>query len=165
MTIMEQKINIAEILKDAPKGTKLYSPIFGEIPLAKVSEDKERIYCNINMIFQENGPIAIFNKYGQLLLKPANASAPTKEVMLFPSIHHSTWRDFSPSWKHKHFEPYQKVLVASSISNKWETDMYRCYDVRRNMHLCMHYSTVEDSYIIPYEGNENMLGKEVSNVG
>ena len=28
--------NIAEILKDAPKGTKLYSPIFGECILSNV---------------------------------------------------------------------------------------------------------------------------------
>lgn len=28
---MEQKINIAEILKDAPKGIRLYSPIFGDV--------------------------------------------------------------------------------------------------------------------------------------
>ena len=26
-------MNIAEILKDAPKGTKLYSPLFGEVEL------------------------------------------------------------------------------------------------------------------------------------
>lgn len=33
---MENKINIAEILKDCPKGTKLYSPIYGEIELWKM---------------------------------------------------------------------------------------------------------------------------------
>lgn len=27
---MENKINIAEILRDMPKGTKLYSPLFGK---------------------------------------------------------------------------------------------------------------------------------------
>lgn len=33
---MENKINIAEILRDMPKGTKLYSPLFGEV---KFKED------------------------------------------------------------------------------------------------------------------------------
>lgn len=28
-----------------------------------------------------------------------------------------------------------------------------------------HYTVLKDSDIIPYEGNENMLDKEVSNVG
>ena len=31
-------MNIAEILKDAPKGTKLYSPLFGEGELKSVSD-------------------------------------------------------------------------------------------------------------------------------
>ena len=33
---METKINIAELLKDCPKGTKLYSPIFGDVYLKKI---------------------------------------------------------------------------------------------------------------------------------
>lgn len=31
-------MNIAEILKNVPKGTKLYSPIFGDVILNKVSK-------------------------------------------------------------------------------------------------------------------------------
>lgn len=31
-------MNIAEILKDAPKGTKLYSPLFGEVELKVVTQ-------------------------------------------------------------------------------------------------------------------------------
>lgn len=33
---MKEKINIAELLKDYPKGTKLYSPIFGDVYLEKI---------------------------------------------------------------------------------------------------------------------------------
>lgn len=36
---MENKINITEILKDCPKGMKLYSPIYGEIELLKVNSN------------------------------------------------------------------------------------------------------------------------------
>ena len=32
-------MNIAEILKNAPKGTKLFSPLFGEVKLESVSDD------------------------------------------------------------------------------------------------------------------------------
>lgn len=38
---MEDKINIAEILRDMPEGTKLYSPLFGKCKLREVSNDKE----------------------------------------------------------------------------------------------------------------------------
>ena len=37
---MENKINIAEILRDMPKGTKLYSPLFGKCELAGVDNSK-----------------------------------------------------------------------------------------------------------------------------
>lgn len=37
---MENKINIAEILRDMPKGTKLYSPLFGECELIGVDNIK-----------------------------------------------------------------------------------------------------------------------------
>lgn len=37
---MEAKINVAEILKDKPEGTKLYSPICGECKLSCVESVK-----------------------------------------------------------------------------------------------------------------------------
>ena len=36
---MENQINIAEILKDMPQGTKLYTPIFGDVTFDKVEKD------------------------------------------------------------------------------------------------------------------------------
>ena len=40
---MENKINIAEILRDMPKGTKLYSPLFGKCELIGVDNSKYTI--------------------------------------------------------------------------------------------------------------------------
>lgn len=37
---MEDKINIAEILRDMPKGTKLYSPLFGKCELIVIDNSK-----------------------------------------------------------------------------------------------------------------------------
>ena len=34
-----KKLNLVEILKNAPKGTKLWSPIFGEVTFEKVLEE------------------------------------------------------------------------------------------------------------------------------
>lgn len=165
---MEQKINIAEILKDAPIGTKLYSPMFGEIPLIKVNEERQKIFCDINITFQEWKKIAVFNKYGQLLLNPVCRSNPTKEVMLFPSIHHGTWRDFSPSWKHKHFEPFQKILVSwycgSLNKHIWHADLYSHFDKNSKKHFTVGNGGLSDDKIFPYEGNEDKLGKPISGI-
>lgn len=42
---MNENINLVEILKDAPKGTKLYSPICGECELNKVYVSTNMIGC------------------------------------------------------------------------------------------------------------------------
>ena len=45
---MNEKLNLVEILKDCPKGTKLYSPIFGEVELDKIdihSDTPIRVLC------------------------------------------------------------------------------------------------------------------------
>lgn len=36
---MEKELNIAAILKDKPKGTKLRSPIFGECEVRHINDD------------------------------------------------------------------------------------------------------------------------------
>ena len=41
---MENEINIAEILKDCSKGTKLYTPLFGEVTFGK--DEKYSIIFN-----------------------------------------------------------------------------------------------------------------------
>ena len=52
--------NIAKILKDAPVGTKLYSPIFGECVLSNVGTTAIKVNTNItfdSLIFDEYGRI------------------------------------------------------------------------------------------------------------
>ena len=38
---MNENLNLAEILKDCPEGTKLYSPIYGDVELVKVIQSDE----------------------------------------------------------------------------------------------------------------------------
>ena len=41
---MNENLNLVEILKDCPEGTKLYSPAYGEVELVNVSQDKGTLY-------------------------------------------------------------------------------------------------------------------------
>lgn len=80
-----ENINIAELLKDCPKGMKLYSPIFGEVYLDKirphlaivVTTDKE--HGDFKEEFLYDG------RYGM-----------NGECMLFPSEDKTTWEGFIP---------------------------------------------------------------------
>ena len=56
---MEEKINIAEILKDKKDGIRLYSPIFGECEFCHVREDTNDI-C----VKKRNGVVEYFNYEG-----------------------------------------------------------------------------------------------------
>ena len=78
---MEEKINIAEILKDKKNGLILYSPIFGECTFCCVREDTNDI-C----VKKHNGVKEFFDSKGLYYN--------TGEVMLFPSKEMRDWSKF-----------------------------------------------------------------------
>lgn len=83
---MEEKINVAEILKDKPKGTKLYSDIcYGECVLNEVSENA--IY--VDMYNKER--FWYFSVYGTIYAFPNGG------VLLYPSKEMRDWSKFA--WK------------------------------------------------------------------
>lgn len=85
---MEKKdnINIAEILKDCPKGMKLYSPLFGEVELFVSKSDGIAVYSkdddgdNILNTFTENG--MFYSEY------------PQSQCLIFPSSDMQDWSKF-----------------------------------------------------------------------
>lgn len=116
---MEEKINIAEILKDKQKGIRLYSPIFGECTFSLVREDTNDI-C----IKKYNGVKEFFDSKGLYYN--------TGEVMLFPSKSMRDWRKFA--WKKG------DLLINSCgfqcIFKEWLSDDYTkfngCYSNSRD---------------------------------
>ena len=104
---MEEKINIAEILKDKKNGLRLYSPIFGECAFCYVREDTNDI-C----VKKHNGVIEYFNSEGLYFA--------LGEVMLFPSKEMRDWRKFA--WKRG------DVLISDCgfvcIFKEWASDDY-----------------------------------------
>lgn len=163
---MNENINLVEILKDAPKGTKLWSPLCGECILDDIDTSMTSV-----------APICVEVKGNEkyldsMLFFAANGHYFTRfddgECLLFPSKDNRDWSTFKASWNHKHFEPFQKVLVASDYDNGtveggkiWNADLYGHYDSERKIHFCVGYSEFTDDEIIAYEGNEDKLGKQV----
>ena len=104
---MEEKINIAAILKDKPNGLRLYSPIFGDCTFCCVREDTNDI-C----VKKHNGVKCFFDSKGLYYN--------TGEVMLFPSKSMRDWEKLS--WKRG------DLLINSCglqcIFKEWESDDY-----------------------------------------
>lgn len=108
---MEEKINIAEILKNKPKCTRLYSPIFGECAFSLVREETDDI-C----VKKHNGVKEFFDSKGLY-----NALG---ECLLFPSREMRDWSKFA--WKKG------DVLVSNDggtevIFDKWYDDTYTSF--------------------------------------
>lgn len=85
---MENKINIAEILRDMPKGTKLYSPLFGKCECIDV--DHSEYYPIIIKVQRTDGTVAKgFMKDGRYFDGFEDA-----ECLLFPSAKMRDWSKF-----------------------------------------------------------------------
>ena len=105
---MNENLNLVEILKDCPKGTKLYSPIYGDIELVNVSQSKDEIYP-IRVKLNENASES-FTKDGRL------DSEFSGECMLFPSREEHNWDLFKvkkPKFDPNTLNPFDKVLARN----------------------------------------------------
>jgi hypothetical protein len=75
---MENKINIAEILKDCPEGMKLYSPLFGEVKLYQSKVDIISVFSkdddgeDVFDTFTENGLFYSGYSQAESLLSPSS---------------------------------------------------------------------------------------------
>lgn len=84
---MENKINIAEILRDMPKGTKLYSPLFGKCELRGIDNSKYPIAIKVQSI--DGAMSKGIMKDGRYFDGYEDA-----ECSLFPSARMRDWSEF-----------------------------------------------------------------------
>ena len=129
---METKINIAEILKDKPRGTKLYSIVHGECTFKAITDEIFKInFCNSKFGLTQAGECTLI-KFGNMY--------DGGECIIFPSKEMRDWSKFS--WKKG------DVLISSDgsievIFDKWYDDTYTSF-------YCKHYLNSEDKNKIVY---------------
>lgn len=90
--------NIAKALKYAPKGLKLYSPIFGEVKFEKIDED------NCIVVRDKHNNLRWFYEYGTYFPSDENNFS-EGECLLFPSVNHRCWNH------------WQNILFLESIGS------------------------------------------------
>lgn len=98
-------MNIAEILKDAPKGTKLFSPLFGEVKLESVSDDIIEVRIE--------GEVSTFYKDGRYYRSYFNG-----ECLLFPS------KD-KRNWDNVYFLKDKALVMVSDDGYDWRLRNFR----------------------------------------
>lgn len=58
----------------------------------------------------------------------------------------------------KKFKPFDKVLVRFNETHKWGGDLYSYFNEEKDKHRCMGFGWADDTQILPYEGNEHLVG-------
>ena len=115
---MNENLNLVEILKDCKKGTKLYSPIFGDVELDKID-------------IHSDHPIRVLHKYGDDSFSKDGRMffQYDCECMLFPSREQRDWSKFElkkPKFDPRTLHPFDKVLV--NVNEFWNCDFFSNYN-------------------------------------
>ena len=118
---MENKINIAEILRDMPKGTKLYSPLFGKCEYIAVVGDKRPI--NIRTSNTTDMQYEALTEYGCYF-----SDFEDTDTVLFPS---AKMRDWSKFFKHGDivYNPHSQMYA---VFDGWANDDYTEFNTTIN---------------------------------
>ena len=121
---MNENINLCEILKDCPKGTKLYSPITGIVEFQDIRGGKP--YPII--VSPSGGGCYYFTKEGKFI------DSKYGECLLFPSKDVRTWEGWQcpkpkkPKFDPKTLNPYDKVLVRCENIYNWNCSLFSNID-------------------------------------
>ena len=148
---MNENIDLTKILKDCPKGTKLYCSIYGEVEFVCIDEYEEYpIKVMVNRKF-----IDAFSRKG--FIRPQY----NIKGNLFPSKDQRDWSKFTAPWYKKErfdpktLKPFDKVLVRDVENNKWKCTFFSHMTGNKNFP----YDTVSFiySYCIPYNDDTKHL--------
>lgn len=58
----------------------------------------------------------------------------------------------------KQFKPYDRVLVRGCSESPWDIELYSYYNKEKKRHETMGHYCNDDCNILPYEGNEHLVG-------
>ena len=146
-----QKLNLCEILKDCPKGTKLYSTVLGYVIFQGIVEGA--VYPIV--VSCENGVNEDFTADGKMFIDFDG------ECTLFPSKEQRSWADFIAPWlKKERFDPktlkvFDKVLVFDS-DRPWTPLMFSYLEYTLNYPRMQCFDFVARK-VIPYNDETKHL--------
>lgn len=146
---MNENLNLVEILKDCPEGTKLYSLMFGVVELVKVHNDGN---YPIEVILSDNA-LDSFTKDGRIFAEFDG------ECTLFPSKDQRDWSKFKvkkPKFDPKTLKPFDKVLGRYGKDEPWYCELFSHIgkDVTNRLYSCV-FSAYK--YCIPYNDDTKHL--------
>ena len=150
---MNENIDLTKILKDCPKGWKLYCSIYGEVEFVCIDEYEEYpIKVMVKRKF-----IDAFSRKG--FIRPQY----NIKGILFPSKDQRDWSKFTAPWykkgrfNPKTLNPFDRVLVRNYKTTKWRCEHFSHFD-GCNYNPCI-ASCCSYTFCIPYnEETKHLVG-------
>ena len=140
---MNENIDLTKILKDCPRGWKLYSIIYGEVQFRYIGHGDYPIEVELTDSshegFTEDG--RIYSRYDG-------------ECVLLPSKNQRDWSKFTAPWykkgkfDHKTLKQFDRVIVRNFKTTKWRCEHFSYFD-GSNYNPCI-ASCCSYAFCIPY---------------
>lgn len=149
---MNENLNLVEILKDCPKGTKLYSTVHGEVEYMGINDKSVSLYRikfktkdgDIYGVTQDGRYLHYFNG----------------ESILFPSKEHRDWSKFQPKkpkFDPKTLQPFDRVLVKCLNNSEWLCNIFSHIEPHSNFCFCAN-DTAYKIYIPYNDDTKHLVG-------
>ena len=154
---MENKeLNLCEILKDCPTGTKFWSPVWGDVTFVQINDVG---------VF----PIVLSAKsFSNISLRSNGKMYDIKEAecLLYPSKYQRDWSKFVRFWDEpdvskfdvETFHPFDKVLARDYLNDNWMADFFEKIE-ENDIYYNVTCVTCKWVQCIPYnEDTKHLLG-------
>ena len=142
---MNENIDLTKILKDCPRGFKLYSAVHGEVTFLSIEDGEYPIGVLLN-----NDCTAYYSSSGK-------AFTSYGECVLFPSKDQRDWSKFTAPWLKKErfdpktLKPFDRVLV------RYEDNDWCCSFFSHHKDVIDSYPIHACVYCIPYNDKTKHL--------
>ena len=149
---MNEKIDLTQILKDCPKGTKFYTPIWGEVTFNTINKGCLYPIC----IYADE-----YSDYTNLTKDGRYLNIPNSECIIFPSKEQRDWSRFTAPWYKKEkfdpktLKPFDRVMVRDYYNEAWFCTFFS----HKGEDCGYPYDTASGSYFccIPYNDDTKHL--------
>ena len=146
---MNNNIDLTKILKNCPKGTKFYSPVWGEVSFYKIHEKELYII-----------EISTMSGYKYLTKEGYYIDVDGAECILFPSKEQRDWNKFTAPWYKKErfdpktLKPFDRVLVRNSKTEKWRCEHFSYFNEGND---CPYVTFISYKFCVPYNDDTKHL--------
>ena len=146
---MNENLDLTKILKNCPKGTKFYSPVWGEVSFYKIHEEELYII-----------EISTINGYKYLTKEGYYINVDGAECILFPSKEQRDWSKFTAPWYKKEkfdpktLKPFDRVLVRNSKTEKWRCGHFAYFNEGNE---CPYVTFISYKFCVAYNDDTKHL--------